>query len=759
VTPFDRLGRFVVRRARLVIGVWGLLVVVALPLAPQVPGALSAGGFISDDLESARAKSLLETELGAPPSALVVVFSSIDAEAGTPAFELQAAEAMRDIPAAPHVAGVVSHLLQPHQVSADRRTAYDIVLLDLPPDDSPEAIPILRTALRDVPGLTVELAGGPAFYGDVQSVSEQDLQRSEIISLPLAALALLLVFGSVVAAGVPLVVGGASVLIALAGVFLIATVVPMSIFVLNLATLLGLGLGVDYSLLMTSRFREELARRPGATDDDVAEAVRITVATAGRAVFFSGLTVLLGLLGLVLFEFMILRSVGIAGALVVGLAVLAAITLLPALLTVIGPHLDRFAIRRIQARPEGEGPWARLARRVMRRPLAVLIPTLAVLLLLGSPFLHVRFNAPDASILPPSAPSRGAFDRLQTEFGEGAFAPITIAVRTDGDATRPENLARLFDYSRRIAADARVRRVDSLVDVDPRLTLEQYQLLYGDPNGPRDRFVATAWAATTRADLTAFTLTTPYGPNRPEGRALVADLREAGSALAPPPGVEILVGGGAADVADVVDGVAADFPRTALFIVVTTYLVLFALLRSVVLPAKALVMNTLSITASFGALVWIFQDGNLSALLGFQPLGFVETTQPVILFCVLFGLSMDYEVFLLTRMKEVWDATGDNTEAVARGLERSGRIVTSAALVVVVVAGSFAFADIVLIKALGLGVAIAVALDATVVRALLVPSTMRLLGRWNWWMPARLERLLGDRLPATEAEVDASVAR
>ena len=209
--------------------------------------------------------------------------------------------------------------------------------------------------------------------------------------------------------------------------------------------------------------------------------------------------------------------------------------------------------------------------------------------------------------------------------------------------------------------------------------------------------------------------------------------------------MSVLVGGGAADVADVVNRVAADFPRTGLFILVTTYLVLFLLLRSVVLPVKALVMNTLSIVACFGALVWIFQDGNLSSLLGFQPLGFVETTQPVILFCVLFGLSMDYEVFLLSRMKEVWDRTGDNQEAVARGLERSGRIVTSAALIVVVVAASFAFADIVLIKALGIGMAIAVALDATVVRALLVPATMRLLGHWNWWLPARPAAGAADR--------------
>ena len=393
----------------------------------------------------------------------------------------------------------------------------------------------------------------------------------------------------------------------------------------------------------------------------------------------------------------------------------------------------------------------------MRRPVAVLIPTLALLLLLGAPFLHVRFNAPDAAILPADVPSRASFDLLRREFGEGEFAPLALAIRTDGPATSPDNLAELYDYSRRLAADPRVRRVTGLVDVDRRLTLQQYQLLYGDPKGPRDRFVQEALAATTKDDLTTFTLYTPYGPNRAEARALVADLRRDGSALAPPAGMTVLVGGGAADVDDVVSRVSADFPRTALFILVTTYAVLFMLLRSVILPLKALAMNTLSIVASFGALVWIFQDGNLSAPLGFEPLGFVETTQPVILFCVLFGLSMDYEVFLLSRMKEVWDRTGDNAEAVARGLERSGRIVSSAALIVVVVASSFAFADIVLIKALGIGVAVAVALDATVVRALLVPATMRLLGKWNWWMPARLERIVGSRLPASEAEIEAAL--
>jgi putative drug exporter of the RND superfamily len=748
---FERLGRWCARHRRPVVVAWLALVAVSVPFALEAPAVLRAGGFIAPGLESARAKALLETEVGVAEAAVVVVFHSDTARVGDPAFEASAASAVLDVPSAPYVRSVVPHSLSTRQVSADGHTAYDIVLLDLPADDSPKALPGLRAALHAAPGLEVGLSGGPAFYGDVQAVSEADLRRSELISLPLAAIALLLVFGSVVAAAVPLIVGGAAVVVALAGVFLVAGVAPMSIFVLNLATLLGLGLGVDYSLLMTSRFREELAARGGGPDA-VEDAVGATARTAGRAVFFSGLTVLLGLLGLVLFDFMILRSVGIAGAVVVALGVTAAMTLLPAVLAFAGVHLERFRVRRVKTRPTAEGVWSRLAWWVMRRPVAVLIPTLAVLLLLGTPFLHVRFNAPDARILPENAPSRDAFDRLTEAFGPGPFAPIVLAIRTQGQVVDPANLEALYDYSRRLAADPRIEEVGSLVDVDPRMTLGQYELLYRPNAPPPDRFVAAVLDATTRGNLTAFTLTTPYGPNEGVARDLVHDLRSSAGSLAPPAGMTVLVGGGAADVEDVVTGIAAEFPRTALFILVTTFAVLLLLLRSALLPIKALAMNSLSVVASFGALVWIFQDGNLSALFATRPLGFVETTQPVILFCVLFGLSMDYEVFLLTRMRETWEATGDNPTAVATGLERSGRIVTSAALIVIVVAGSFAFADIVLIKALGVGIAIAVALDATVVRALLVPATMRLLGRWNWWLPSFVARRLPTVEPAEAAE-------
>ena len=463
----------------MIVAAWALLLLVALPVAPRVTGVLRAGGFILDDLESARAKSLLQAGLDAPPSAVVIVAHSATLVAGSAAFETAAGAAVAHVPEAPDVVRILSHTLSPRQVSVDGHTAYDIVFLSIAPDDSPAALPGIRERLAQPAGLDVQLAGGPAFYGDVQTVSESDLRRSELVSLPLAAIALLIVFGSVVAAAVPLVVGGAAVIVALAAIYVIAGLTPMSIFVLNLATLLGLGLGVDYSLLMTSRFREEMAARVGDDPDErVAGAVEATVATAGRAVFFSGLTVLLGLIGLVLFEFMILRSVGIAGAIVVLLAASSALTLLPALLAIVGPRIDALAIRRVVPRDDPNGPWARLARRVMRHPVAILVPTLGVLLVLGSPFLHVRFNAPDSTILPATVPSRAAFDRLANAFGEGEFAPIARAIRTDGPATSPANVAALFDYSRRLAADPRIRRIDSLVDLDPRLRKEQYQLVF-----------------------------------------------------------------------------------------------------------------------------------------------------------------------------------------------------------------------------------------------------------------------------------------
>ena len=475
---FHRVGLLAARYRYIVIAAWVALLLFAVPFAPQLPGALRSGGFTLNDLDSSKAEQELAA-LNVPPSAMVIVLQSqTDARAGDPAFEAAAATALARVPLAEHVTGVLTHVLSPRQVSADRTTAYEIVALDLSPDDSPDALKPVEDAITPVPGLKVMLAGGPAFYGDIQALSENDLRRSEFISLPLAALALLLVFGSVVAAGVPIVVGGSAVVVALGALYFVAQQTALSIFVLNLATLLGLGLGVDYALLLTSRFREELTSRGGGRLSDggidqesVNEAVAATVATAGRAVFFSGLTVLLGLIGLILFEFMVLRSVGIAGAMVVGLAVASATTLLPAVLATLGPRVDAYPIRlrdriaRLRGkpvappRPDAEGAWGRLARRVMDRPLLFFVPTLLVLLILGSPFLHARFNSPDASILPPGVPSRVAYDLLQKDFGEGEFAPLVVAVRTtgasDGSRERGPSVRLLATPRGRSAGDAR----------------------------------------------------------------------------------------------------------------------------------------------------------------------------------------------------------------------------------------------------------------------------------------------------------------
>jgi putative drug exporter of the RND superfamily len=766
-----RIAMWSARHRWPVAGLWFVATIGLFALSLNLGGINAAdanAGPNDRQLEATKALDVFDAGgTNDPNEQFLVVIGGAPGATGDPAFKA----AVGDLVAKLHAAGVdidgvrtptfdqlADPFLAPPEAGLVSPDGSTVRIVARVPGDSDRVaallvpiLPILDEARAANPNLAIHAISSTFIGDDINTLISSGLDESLRLTIPLTFIILMFAFGAIVASVVPLVLAITSLLAAFGILGIYSQVTgPVSPNATQLIVLIGLAVAVDYSLFMITRFRVE--RRAGRERN---KAIEVSSSTAGRAVFFSGLTVLLGLLGLILFEFMILRSVGMAGALVVGIAVAAALTLQPALLSILGSRVDALAIRKVRPDPGSAGAWARLARRVMRRPLLVFFPTLALLLVLGTPFLHVRFNSPDATILPESVPSRASYETLVRNFGEGPFAPLTLAVRTDGPATDPANIARLYDYSRRLAADPRVRRVDSLVDLDPRISLAQYQLLYSSLGAPPDRYTAAALAATTKGDLTAFTVTTGYGPNRDEAQALVRDLRDPTSALAPPAGVHVLVGGGAADVSDTVSRIAADFPRTGLFIVITTYLVLFMLLRSVWLPLKAIVMNALSITAAFGALVWVFQDGNLSRLLGFQPLGFVETTLPVILFCVLFGLSMDYEVFLLTRMKEAWERTGDNAEAVAQGLERSGRIVTSAALIVVVVAGSFVFADIVLIKALGLGVALAVAIDATIVRALLVPATMRLLGKWNWWLPARLARLLRDRLPRSEAELEA----
>ena len=733
---FLHLGQAVYRRRWLVVGLWITLALASLPFAPRVASVLKVGGFASESMEASQALATLERELDFKATTLSVIFTSESWTADDPRFLAAASEAVAGLGQAPEVAEVVPYTANPRQVSADRRTAYVLVTLDAPPEGSQRLLPGIEARLRPTPPeVRTVLAGGPVFYADIETTSAEDLRRGEYIAFPLALVALVLVFGSLVSAATPLLVGGFSVVAILAGVALLGRVTDLSIFVLNLATMLGLGLAVDYALFITSRYREELRRRP------VPEAVAVTVATAGRAIFFSGLTVLIGLSALIVFPFMFLRSVGVAGVLVVFFSVLAALTLLPAILGILGPRIEALPV--LRPRGEREGWWGRLALAVMARPWRFFLPALAFLLLLGSPFAHVRLSSPDASILPQSVPSRQGYDLLVEKFGAGELQPVALAARTrDGSSIYdPANLTALYDVTQALVADPRVKRVDSLVTLDPRIGLGQYLLLYSDPARIADPYAAGFAGRFAKGDTTYVGLVLHASPVSDEAKSLVRDLR----ATALPGALTMQVTGTTAGVMDVVGELYRDFPLALIGVVVATYVILLLLLRSVLLPLKALAMNALSLLASYGALVWVFQDGHLSWLLGFAPLGFVEASLPIIMFCTLFGVSMDYEVFLLSRIREAYLETGDNAKAVAIGLARSGRIITSAALIVVVVTASFVTADVVLIKALGLGIGLAVFLDATIVRALLVPATMRLLGAWNWWMPSSLRRALPGR--------------
>ncbi|HET9015783.1 MAG TPA: MMPL family transporter, partial [Thermomicrobiaceae bacterium] len=630
---FERLGHFTYRRRRLIAGLWALLFLATLPVVPHVPGVLALGGFSSPNIESERALAVLARQIPSySPSSVIIIFQSSRLRVSDPAFVSQATAAIQDVVTMPEVTGVIPFTANPEQVAPDGHTAYTVVNLDQQPEVAQRLVAPMRARLRPTQ-LTVSMAGAPAFYADIERVTEQDLRRAEIVAIPFALAALILVFGSLVTAGVPVLVGGISVAGVLGAIFLLAHVVDLSIFVLNLATLLGLGLAIDYSLFLTSRFKEELAR--GVS---VESAVAATVATAGRAVFFSGLTVLIGLSGLIVFDFMFLRSVGVAGTLVVAFALAGALTLLPATLGMLGHRVNALAVMR---RGERTGAfWHWLADRVMAHPWRVILPVVAFIGLLGIPFTQVNLSSPDATILPRSTPSRQAFDLLASRFGAGAISPLVIAVQSSGPINAPQNVAALYRYTREIAADPSVWRIDSIVTVDPRLSLAQYQLLYADPARIGDPLVAPLYRQFAGSHATVIYVYTQALPGSNEAKQLLAHVR----ALPPGPGLTALVGGGTAEIVDVVNAMYAAFPIAIAIIVAATYLILLLQFRSLLLPLKAVVMNTLSIVASYGALVFIFQQGHFSRLLDFAPMGYVEASLPVVMFCLLFGVSMDYEV-------------------------------------------------------------------------------------------------------------------
>jgi RND superfamily putative drug exporter len=704
--------------------------------------ALKPDGFIDPNAESTRAANLVAARFPKSSTDLIVLLRSDTLTVTDPAFTAAANTLLASLGARSEVESVSSYFTTPSPayLSRDGHETFALVRLTGTSEMAKER---QLTALQGIlisPTLAVSVGGNVPINAAFNSQIGKDIERAEMLTLPLVALLLVLIFGGLVAAGLPLIIGAVAILLAFAILRPISSVTSVSIFTPNVVTMLGLGLSIDYALFMTTRFREELA----AHDGDARAALRRTMATAGRTVLFSGLTVGTSLLGLLFFPEFFLSSMGLAASAAVLAAMLASLTLLPALLAVLGPRVNALsvgrALRRARGRAEvapagAHGRWYQLSMAVMRWPVPVALVVVLLLVGVGSPFTRAAFSLTDVRALPAKQPARVATERFTRDFALEGGMQLEIAVRTPGSALSATNLASLDAYVRQLQALPGVVRVESLVTLDPSLSLDAYQQLYANPDAnPQSAAAAERYAS---GDVTAVTVAASPQDLSPAAETLVRRIR----AIAPAGGLRPLVGGFSAAQVDTFSSLLAAIPHALLVIVLVMLVLLFLLTGSVLLPLKAIVLNTLSLSATFGALVWIFQEGHFAQALGFQATGSLDATQPVLIFAIAFGLSMDYEVFLLSRIREQYDATGDNRLAVAVGLQRTGRLITSAALLLAVVLGAFATSSIVFIKMIGIGLAIAVIMDATLVRALLVPATMRLLGRWNWWAPGPLHTL------------------
>ena len=733
-----RLGGFLYRMRWSGITVALVIVVTAAVYGSSLFSLLKSGGFTDPNSQSSQAQTLLTTKLGGASADVIILMRSDSLHVTDPAFASAAKQVLTTVQARPAVASVTSYFSTQSTsfVSRDGHETFAVVQLKPQDEGTKESDYKQMQSLITSPTLQISVGGNVPVSIAINAQVSADLEHAEIITFPIVTILLFIVFGGLVAALLPLLIGGIAILGAFAVLHVLANFTDISIFSINVVTMLGLGLAIDYALFIVTRFREEL--RPD--ESDVQGALRRTMATAGRTVAFSGLTVSTSLLGLLFFPEVFLRSMGIGAIAAILVVLVASLTILPIMLALLGRRVNALSIRglfrrRPRASQDAHGAWYRLSQGVMRWPVPIAVGVLAVLLLLGTPFLHIAFSTPDVRVLPANQTTRVVSDRLAQDFAQQGNSQLVIAIRTPGNALASANLVSLDNYVQDIQAIPGVLRVDSLVTVSPSLSLAQYQQLYAHPGvNPQLTAVATQLA---NGDVTKVTVELQSAERSATTQDIVRQVR----AITAPGGLVALVDGVTPEQMDLLASLGATIPYALLVIAVAVFMLLFLMTGSVVIPIKAILLNILSLTATFGGLVWIFQDGHLQNLLNFTSLGSIDATQPVLIFAIAFGLSMDYEVFLLSRIKERFDATGDNREAIASGLQRTGWLITSAALLLAVVLGAFGTSKIIFIQEIGVGLAIAVIMDATLVRMLLVPATMRLLGRWNWWAPAPLQAL------------------
>ncbi|HEY4464057.1 MAG TPA: MMPL family transporter [Streptosporangiaceae bacterium] len=710
---FESWGRVIYRRRWLTLVIAAAGIVIAAAWGTGVFGALTSGNsFTPPGSQSQHEADASASAFGRSTADVVVLYRSPALTVGDPGYRAAVTSALAGLPRGDVLsASTYWSTGSPRLVSADRHQTYAVIQVagadDAAQQKTFKAIkadfspPVLAAH-----GITAQVGGTMPTEVAINGEVTANIAKAEAFSMPVLLILLLLIFGGLVAASLPLAIGGTAILGSFAVLRLLTLFTTVSIYSLNITTILGLGLGIDYALFMVIRFREELRRQP-TTEAAIAR----TVATAGRTIAVSGVTVALALTSLMLFPEVFLRSMGYGGVATVLVDMVAALTVLPALLSVLGPRVNALRVRRslspsAAASPAGEqaGAWYRLAHGVMRRPVAFVVVITIALLALATPFLRISWGGTDARSLPATAQTRLVTEALNRDFPVNSTSPIEALVTLPAQVTSPAGHAALAAYTQRL------ERV-------PGVTGAQVTAVHGPD---------------ARIDL-------GYRPEPTSAaaRQIVQHVR----AVAAPAGATVLVGGTTAQLVDELASLGSTLPWMALLVVVSTFVLLFLAFGSVVLPVKAIVMNVLSLSATFGVVVWIFQWGHLSRLLQFTPTGTIDPTMPILMAAIIFGLSMDYEVFLLSRIREAYDQTGDNTAAIATGLQRTGGLITSLALLLVIVIGAFSASGITFIKLLGVGMIVALVIDASVVRIMLVPATMRLLGRANWWAPGPLRRM------------------
>lgn len=732
---FFSLGKFIYKQRILIISLWAVMILACLPFIPNIISPFKTTGFVADNSKSVKADKYLEKKLGYNKNRILISYSSKTLQATNPLFIKKIKKSLSDLDQYPIKYDVIYPDIHNKQISKDKHTALVIITIKKNTPLTTQELTKFKTLITPPKNLSMKFGGEPVFIDEVNKQTQEDLYKADMVAAPVSIIIMLLIFGSIIAAFVPIILGGSCALIILTSLYFLGQAFTLSIFTLNIALLLGLCLCLDYCLFIITRFREELT-----TDKPMIDIVATTINTAGKAVFFSGLAVFISISVLLIFPVNILFSVGVGGLVAVFVAVFISIIILPAVLSVLKTNINRLPIRIFKAKPQNGSPfWQWLAKTVIKRPLLYFGLILAFLLVLGYPFLSVNVGIADSHILPEHSQSRQFFDEYKTKFNENDLTPIQVIISSKGkNILSKKSLSKIYDFADKLKSNPSISKVTSIVTSDSSLSKEQYYYLYKSESKTNNEDVKQLLKNTTGRDFTVLSVVSKYPVNSSETKQLITQLEK----MNPGKGLTLQITGIPVNNAEVLSEIARLFPFAVIWIIVLTYLVLLLLLKSLFLPLKAILMNIISLSASYGVLVLVFQDGYLHEYLNFVPQGMLDTSLLIIIFCALFGFSMDYEVFLLTRIKEFYDETQDNNQSIIYGIDKSSRIISSAAIIVIFLCGSFMVADVLMVKEFGLGIAVAIFVDAFLVRSILVPSTMVLLKKWNWYLPKWLHKIL-----------------